>query len=75
MGLLRVLDRSTTEGRSLLVPAAAGGILANIALFVHCPAVSPLHLVLIHAPVGLVLLLGYKGFRSTRSRIARLRGG
>jgi hypothetical protein len=75
MALLRALDRSTSDARSLLVPAAAGGILANVALFVHCPAVSPLHLALIHAPVGLVLLLGYKGFRSTSSRIARVRAG
>ncbi|HMJ54774.1 MAG TPA: NrsF family protein [Polyangiaceae bacterium] len=73
MALLRVLDRSTSDARSLLVPAAAGGVLGNVALFFHCPAVSPLHLALVHAPTGFVLLFGYRGFRATKSRIARAR--
>jgi hypothetical protein len=73
MALLRALDRSIANARALLVPAAAGGILANVALSLHCPVVSPLHLALIHAPIGLVLLYGYKGLRSAKMRVARVR--
>jgi hypothetical protein len=73
MMLLRVLDRSTSGARSLVVPAAAGGVLANLALSLHCPVVSPLHLTLIHAPIGLVLLFGSKGFRATKRRLTRAR--
>ena len=72
IALLRALDRS--DAASVVIPAAAGGILANAALVFHCPAVSQLHLALAHAPIGLVLLFGYKGLRSARLRIARARG-
>ena len=73
MMLLGTLDRKAMRDRSLLVPAAAGGMLANLALLFHCPVTTPLHLAVIHAPIGLVLFGGYKGFRAARSRIARER--
>ena len=73
MTLLGVLDRRESAHRSLLVPAAAGGMLANLALLFHCPVTSPLHLVVIHAPIGIVLFGGHKGFRAARMRIARAR--
>jgi hypothetical protein len=75
MVLLRALDRLKSDARSLLVPAAAGGILANFALSFHCPVVSPLHLVLIHAPIGVVLLFASTGLRSAGLRVARARRG
>jgi len=75
MTLLRALDRSASHARALVVPAAAGGVLANLALSLHCPVVSPLHLALIHAPIGLVLLLGSKGLRATKQRFTRARTG
>jgi hypothetical protein len=74
MLLLWMLDRSTSSARSLLLPAAAGGALANLALTFHCPIVSPLHLAAIHAPIGVLLLFGSQSIRAVRLRMARARG-
>jgi hypothetical protein len=73
MVLLWMLDRSTSAARSLLLPAAAGGALANLALTFHCDILSPLHLAVIHAPVGILLLLGSQSIRAARLRTARER--
>jgi hypothetical protein len=75
MAVLAALDRKPAATRSLLVAASAGGILANLALSFHCPVTSPLHLVVIHAPIGLVLLCGYRGVRFARRHIARAATG
>jgi hypothetical protein len=74
MVLLWMLDRSTSSVRSLVLPAAAGGALANLALTFHCPIVSPLHLAAIHAPIGVLLLFGAQSARAVRGRMARARG-
>jgi hypothetical protein len=59
--LLRGLDRSAHRGEnSVLLAAAASGLLANLALCFHCPLTGALHLATVHAPIGFVLLLSYR---------------
>ena len=56
--LFRALDRAPqTNLRSVAILAAGAGLVANLAFVFHCPQTRPLHLVLVHAPIGLVLLL------------------
>ena len=59
--VFRALDRAPqTNFRSAAVFAAAAGLLANLALACHCPRTLPRHLALVHAPIGLLLLLVYR---------------
>jgi hypothetical protein len=61
IGLLRALDRAADgDPRSLAMGAAAGGLLANLALTFYCPETRILHLALVHAPLGVALLLLYR---------------
>ncbi len=61
IALLRLLDRAADgDPRSLAMGAAAGGLLANLALVIHCPQTRFLHLALGHAPIGLLLLWAYR---------------
>jgi hypothetical protein len=61
IGLLRALDRvADADPRSLVMGAAAGGLVANLALAFYCPETRVLHLALVHAPLGLLLLLMYR---------------
>jgi hypothetical protein len=70
---LRALDRAAdTEPRTAAMVAAAGGLVANLALVFHCPQTRLLHLALVHAPIGLVLLFVYR--RVTSWRAARAAG-
>lgn len=70
---LRALDRAAdTEPRTVPMVAAAGGLVANLALVLHCPQTRLLHLVLVHAPIGLVLLFLYR--RALSFRAARATG-
>jgi hypothetical protein len=58
--LLRSLDRAPqTSLRSAALFAAGAGLLANLALVFHCPRTRPMHLALVHAPMGLLLLFAY----------------
>ena len=69
IALLRTLGRSEgNEPRLVLLVAAAAGIAANLTLIFHCADQHPLHLVLVHAPLGLTLFWGY---RWTALRLAR----
>ena len=54
--LLRLLDRGAPFGRVLA--AAAAGLGGNLVLELHCPVGGPSHLVLGHAMVVLVFVLG-----------------
>jgi hypothetical protein len=57
---LRVLDRGAHRSRgAALFAATAGGLAANAALELHCPSTAPVHLLLGHASVALVLVLVY----------------
>jgi hypothetical protein len=57
IGLIRLVDRAPdTNFRAAALLAAAGGLVANLALVFHCPRTQPLHLLLVHAPIGLLLL-------------------
>jgi hypothetical protein len=70
---LRALDRAAdTEPRTVPMVAAAGGLVANLALVFHCPQTRLLHLALVHAPIGLLLLFVYR--RVTSWRAARAAG-
>jgi hypothetical protein len=61
LALLRGLDRGAHRGEhSVLLAAAAAGVLANLALCFHCPLTGPLHLATVHAPIGFVLFLSYR---------------
>jgi hypothetical protein len=61
IGLLRVLDRAPDADRPrVAMAAAAGGLVANLALVLHCPGIKPLHLAIAHAPIGLLLLASYR---------------
>lgn len=61
VGLLRALDRAADgDPRSLAMGAAAGGLLANLALTFYCPETRILHLAIAHAPLGFLLLLLYR---------------
>ena len=65
---LRLLDRGGHRSReAALFAATAGGLAANAALELHCPATAPAHLLLGHASVALVLVLVYGGMRRARS--------
>lgn len=70
---LRALDRAAdTEPRTVPMVAAAGGLVANLALVFHCPQTRLLHLGLVHAPIGLLLFLLYRRVASWRTgRAAR----
>jgi hypothetical protein len=52
--VLGLLDRGGT--RRALVTAAASGLAANLALHLHCPVTAPLHMVLGHLGVAVVLV-------------------
>lgn len=57
---LRGLDRlghGSTD--TALLAAAAGGLVGNAGLELHCPITEPAHLLLGHATVGFALALGY----------------
>jgi hypothetical protein len=57
---LRALDRNAHRGLDVaLLAAACGGLAGNAALELHCPSVAPLHLLLGHATVGVVLIAAY----------------
>jgi hypothetical protein len=57
---LRALDRNAHHALDVaLVAAACGGLAGNAALELHCPSVAPLHLLLGHATVGVVLVALY----------------
>jgi len=67
LALLRALDRAADDDpRTLAMGAAAGGLVANLSLAFYCPEVRLVHLGLVHAPVGLVLLLLYRRIVSRR---------
>ena len=52
------VDRAPeTNLRAAALLSAAGGLTANLALVFHCPKTQPLHLLLVHAPIGLLLLV------------------
>jgi hypothetical protein len=66
---LRALDRSEHRSwSSALLAAAAGGLLGNAALELHCPITAPAHLFLGHVTVGVALLAGYAWIRRATSR-------
>ncbi|NCG20337.1 MAG: hypothetical protein GWP91_15115 [Rhodobacterales bacterium] len=57
--LAHFLDRrSFIDLQAGIMVAAAGGIVGNLALQLHCPITAPLHLLLGHATVGSVFVLG-----------------
>jgi len=71
--LMRALDRAPDSNfRAAALGAAAGGLTANLALVFHCPKTHPLHLLVVHAPIGLVLLFAY---RRVLKRFALRRAG
>lgn len=58
---LRALDRvADGDPRGVALGAAAGGLVANLALAFYCPDSRWLHLAIAHAPIGLLLLLVYR---------------
>jgi hypothetical protein len=60
LGLWRAVDR--LQGRDLersIAAITAAGLLGNLALQLHCPLTSVSHLLLGHAPLALVLGLGW----------------
>jgi hypothetical protein len=66
---LRALDRNAHRALDVaLLAAACGGVAGNAALELHCPSVAPLHLLLGHATVGVVLVAVY--FVWNRRRIS-----
>jgi hypothetical protein len=61
IGLLRAMDRAADrDPRSLALGAAAGGLVANLALTFYCPETRVLHLAIAHAPLGFLLLFLYR---------------
>lgn len=61
IGLLRVLDRAPDADRPrVAMSAAAGGLVANLVLVLHCTATRPIHLAIAHAPIGFLLLAAYR---------------
>ncbi len=61
IGLLRALDRAADgDPRSVAMGAAAGGLVANLGVALYCPETRLLHLALVHAPLGLLLLFVYR---------------
>lgn len=66
---LRALDRGAHRSLgSALLAGAAGGLLGNAALELHCPITAPAHLFLGHVTVGVALLAGYALIERTTSR-------
>jgi hypothetical protein len=64
---LRALDRTAHRaGDAALLAAVGGGLAGNAALELHCPSVAPLHLLLGHATVGVVLVVVYAAVRRSR---------
>jgi hypothetical protein len=62
VGLLRALDRSAHRGDgAALLAVGAGGIVANLALLLHCSDMRMAHVLPAHATVGLVLAFIYFG--------------
>lgn len=58
--MLGLMDRRTLWGSPLLVRVVGAGLLANLVLLLHCPLVSPMHLLVGHAAITFVFLgLGY----------------
>jgi hypothetical protein len=55
-GLLALLDRGGS--RRAPVMAIAAGLAANLALQLHCPITAPLHMIVGHLGVALLLLAG-----------------
>ena len=56
------LDRAPQANfRSTALFAGGAGLLANLALLCHCPRTRLLHLALVHAPIGLLMLVAYWG--------------
>ncbi len=59
--LLRLADRAAHAARArALLAAASAAAFGNLVLFVRCPLDAPLHLLLGHATVGIVLAVGYR---------------
>lgn len=56
IALIRLFDRGSSVGALLAVSAA--GVAANTLMQLHCPITDSAHLLLSHAAVGVVLLLG-----------------
>ena len=56
IGLIRLLDRGSSVGA--LAAVSAAGVAANTLMQLHCPITDSAHLLLSHAVVGVVLLLG-----------------
>jgi|GEM_PF-1822872 len=62
--LARWLDRGAHSALSrVLLAAGAAGLAANAALQMTCPVTAPVHLLLGHAPVGILLLATAYGIR------------
>lgn len=60
--VLRSIDRREHAASSRALVAAAGaGAAGNLALSLHCPITSPLHLLCGHALLGVIFVLGYGG--------------
>jgi len=57
LGLFWLLDRGLGSRSRPIAAAAAGGLAANAALLLHCPATDPQHLLAGHAAIGVVLTL------------------
>jgi hypothetical protein len=73
IGLVRLLDRAAESNfRAAAMLSAAGGLTANLALVFHCPQTRALHLLLVHAPIGLLLLFVY---RRLQARMVPRRAG
>jgi hypothetical protein len=73
--LFRILDHApqTANFRSAALFASGAGLLANLALAFHCPRTRPLHLAMLHAPIGLVLLFAYGGVLAAFGRRLAMR--
>lgn len=64
IALLRKVDRGTHGNAARATLAAlAGGLAGTLMTHLHCPLNNPVHLLLGHAPVGLLLAAGYAVLR------------
>jgi hypothetical protein len=71
VGVLWLVDRADRPtASSVALFAAAGGLLANLGLSLHCPLEEQGHLLLGHAPVALGVALGLVAVRTLRPRRA-----